>query len=345
MNICDPKYNEGDYTKFLQKLLPQGPAFPRITYNAMYALLSAFAVELLRIDTQISDLNCESTPEGADLLIGDWEKDAGFPDQCFNIPATLTDRRAQVRARLIFPGGLATGWTGTGNVTAGSNVITGIADTSGIQVGDAVAPSAGYKGNGRYLVTDKTASTITLEQNATHTAAGASLTAYFNTAEVSERFFTAVITWLGYTLVGFEYYDAFLIGPEKQAADITGDITITSPTITNVSTVSNILVGDYLSIDTGFTGSNIKEVKVLSKTESPNTITVDRNATANSTGETIRIFRGQPFGMGDGLGDVYRYAVKIKFSLGSPPADNDTLIKCVLGRLKQSHITFLYQTI
>ncbi|NIO79118.1 MAG: hypothetical protein GTN53_00995, partial [Candidatus Aminicenantes bacterium] len=90
-------------------------------------------------------------PGETDQLIAEWEIDCGFPDECYDIPTTLSARRQQLVNRLIFPGHITTGWTDTGNVTAGSPIIAGLADTTDILIGDAVHVSAGFEG-GKYLV-------------------------------------------------------------------------------------------------------------------------------------------------------------------------------------------------
>ncbi len=284
----------------------------------------------------------ESHPGETDQLIAEWEIDCGFPDECYDIPTTLSARRQQVVNRIIFPGHITTGWTGTGNVTAGSAVITGIADTTDILIGDAVHVSAGFQG-GKYIVIDKDASSITLEQTALKNATGATLTGYFYTAEPSERFFKRLLILLGYGFYSFEYFDSFLMGPLPNGYAETGDPQAASDTIINVSSTAGIEVGQYLWIKEGFniTGGDYKELKVLAKTV--NTIQVDRNAAATVAGTDLIGFNLKPSGMGDGIGGAFAHAVTIKFTLGAAPADTDTLLKCVFNKLKPAHTVFLYQ--
>lgn len=340
--IWTPKYTAEDYARMLLKLQPPGDAFPRDQASVNFNFMLGFAQELRRIDEQIHNLIKESHPEQTDQMITEWEIDCGFPDECYDIPLTLSARRLQVINRLIFPGHITTGWTDTGNVTAGSAVITGLADTTDILIGDAVHVSAGFQG-GKYLVIDKTASTITLEQAALKTAAGATLTGYFYTAEPSERFFKRLLILLGYSFFAFEYYDSFLVGPSPNGYTETGDAVSASDTLINVSSTAGIEVGQYLWIKQGFnlTGDLNKELKVLAKTV--NTIQVDRNAAANAAGTDLVGFNLPPSGMGDPIGGAYAYAVLIKFFLGAAPADTDTLLKCVFNKLKPAHTIFLYQ--
>ncbi|NIO83407.1 MAG: hypothetical protein GTN53_22855, partial [Candidatus Aminicenantes bacterium] len=211
-------------------------------------------------------------------------------------------------------------------------------------IGDAVHVSAGFEG-GKYLVIDKTASTITLEQTALKDATGAALTGYFYTAEPSERFLKRLLILLGYTFVSIEYFDAFQLGPLPTGYTSTGDPQNGSDIIINVVSTAGLNVGDYLWVSEGFdiTGDDKKELKVLAKTAS--TIQVDRNAIATATGADLIGYPFQPSGMGDPLGDAYLFTAKIKFSLGSPPADTDTLLKCVFNKLKPAHTVFLYEVV
>lgn len=326
----------------LIKLQPPGDAFPRNNTSINFDFMLGFAQELRRIDEQIHNLIKESHPEQTDQLVTEWEIDCGFPDECYDIPITLSARRLQIINRLIFPGHITTGWTDAGNVTAGSAIITGLGDTTDILIGDAVHVSAGFQG-GKYLVVDKTTSTIILEQTALKTAAGATLTGYFYTAEPSERFFKRLLILLGYGFFAFEYYDTFMVGPPPTGYAETGDAVSGSDTLINVSSTAGIEVGQYLWIKEGFniTGGLFKELKVLAKTA--NTIQVDRNAALNAGGTDLIGFPFQPSGMGDPIGGAYAYAVLVKFTLGAPPADTDTLIKCVFNKLKPAHTIFLYQ--
>ena len=340
--IWTPKFTEREYARMLIKCFPPGAVFPRDENKDLFALMEGLGAELRRIDEQVHGLIKEAHPEQADQLIAEWEIDTGFPDDCYNIALTLVERRAQVLRRIIFPGFLTTGWTGTGDITAGSDIITNCTSTDGLYIGDAVQPSAGYPG-GKYIVKDKTANTITLEQIAHRTAAGVSLTAYFEKAEASERFFKQLLEFLGYTFYAFEYFDIFQVGPAPNGYAATGDPQSGSDTIINVSSTAGIEVGHYLWIKEGFNliGGDNKELKVLAKTA--NTIQVDRNATATAAGTDLIGFNLQPAGCGDGIGDAFAHAVTIKFILGASPADTDALLKCVFNKLKQSHTVFLYQ--
>jgi len=341
--IWNPKFTDEEYARMLLKLQPPGDPFPHDSDSVNYNFMLGFAQELRRIDEQIHNLITEAHPGEADQLIAEWEIDCGFPDECYDIPITLSARRLQVVNRIIFPGHITTGWADAGNVTAGSQVITGLADTTDILIGDAVHVSAGFQG-GKYLVIDKTASTVTLEQTALKDAAGATLTGYFYTAEPSERFFKRLLILLGYSFFAFEYYDKFLIGPSPNGYTATGDPQIGSDTIINVSSTAGIEIGQYLWISAGFdlTGNTNKELKVLAKTA--NTVQVDRNAAATAAGADLVGFNLQPSGMGDPIGAAYAYTVLIKFYLGAPPADTDILLKCVFNKLKPAHTIFLYQT-
>ena len=69
------------------------------------------------------------------------------------------------------------GWTGTGNTSIGSAVISSIADTTGIRIGNYVSVSSGFADIGRLRVIAKGASSITVDRNATAAATGATITA------------------------------------------------------------------------------------------------------------------------------------------------------------------------
>lgn len=329
----EPKYKDTEYAWMLMKEFPSGDAFPRNPFTSLYKYMLAFAQELRRIDIQINNLVKESTPESTDELIGEWEIDAGFPD-CLDIPTTLSARRAQVLNRLIFPGHLETGWADTGNITAGSPIITGIGDTTDLMIGDAVFASAGFQ-SGKYIVIDRTASTITLEQNAFKNATGASLTAFFYSAELSERFLKAIALFYGYTITQFTYFDIFLLGPEANDFSEIGNTNNGSPVISSIADTSDISVGDYVSVEKGFP---LKEHKVISKDAT--SITLDVNALSTIASVDLIGFTGKPHGMGDPIGDGLLFLVEMDVSLGSNP--DGVLLECLFGKLKHSHINFIY---
>jgi uncharacterized protein YmfQ (DUF2313 family) len=211
MTIGSPIYTDRQYARMLLKLFPQGDAFPRIESNTFFDFLLGLAQELARIDARINTLVAESTPEAADELIEEHETDLGLPDGfTFPIPANLAERQARARDMEIFPGFLATGWTDTGTLTAGSAIVSGLSDTSDIFVGDAVSFAAGWD-NAKIIIIDKTDTTLTLEQNAP--ASGTTvLTGYFDKAEQSERFYNAIAGYMGCVINSFTYYGMFLMG-------------------------------------------------------------------------------------------------------------------------------------
>jgi len=204
---CLNKFTEEQYTKMLVNLFPTGAAFPREIGNTFYNFMNAHAPELFRLDGRISKLFWETVLNSEcngvtfpDELLPEWEKDFGFPDNCFDIPAAVSDRIEQLLYRVIFPLTIETGYVSTGNTTKDSNIITGVADTTDIYVGDLVHLSTGYFDQGKYEVLEKTASTLTLESEAFRTKTGATLTGYFLRQEHSERFFKALVKYLDSSL-------------------------------------------------------------------------------------------------------------------------------------------------
>ena len=69
------------------------------------------------------------------------------------------------------------GWTGTGNTSIESAVISSIADTTGIRIGNYVSVSSGFADIGRLRVIAKGASSITVDRNAIAAVTGATITA------------------------------------------------------------------------------------------------------------------------------------------------------------------------
>jgi len=99
------RYTVNQYTEMLKALLPPGRAFPRDSDTRLHELLESFAVEFVELDEQTNQVVIESNPEAADALIGEWETEMGFPDECYSIPSLLADRRAQILGRLTVRGG------------------------------------------------------------------------------------------------------------------------------------------------------------------------------------------------------------------------------------------------
>jgi len=219
MQIGSPIYSDTEYARMLLKLFPQGDAFPRVESNSMWDFVLGLAQEYRRIDTRINALVAESSPEAADELIEEYEIDMGFPDGAFGIPATLAERRTQVLDREIFPTYLLTAWNDTGNTVAGSNVITGLANTTLARVGDLVTIT-GSLDSGKYEIIDKGVDSITIEQTLTATVNGAAITAYFGKSEQSERFYSSVANYYGCTITAFTYYGMCLAGVAVMGDDI-----------------------------------------------------------------------------------------------------------------------------
>lgn len=97
--------SEADYLNLLQGLLPLGAAWPRDPESVLTKLLSAFAVELARLDQRADDLLEEADPRTTFELLTDWERVAGLPDTCTGEADTLEQRRQELLQRLTGLGG------------------------------------------------------------------------------------------------------------------------------------------------------------------------------------------------------------------------------------------------
>jgi uncharacterized protein YmfQ (DUF2313 family) len=94
-----------DYRAQLQALLPQGPAWPDDADSATWHILDGIAQELARIDGRCGDLIEEADPLTTFELLGDWERVVGLL-ACRTSPAALlSQRRAELHAKLTNLGG------------------------------------------------------------------------------------------------------------------------------------------------------------------------------------------------------------------------------------------------
>lgn len=96
---------EDQYLAQLQALLPPGSAWPHDADTDLTRLLSANAIELVRVSARADQLLNEADPRTASELLSDWERVAGLPDPCVTADLTVDQRRASLVAKLTSLGG------------------------------------------------------------------------------------------------------------------------------------------------------------------------------------------------------------------------------------------------
>lgn len=94
-----------DYCQQLTTLLPPGPAWDKEFQPQLHALLQALAPELAQLDARALQLLDESFLDTFHELLADWERVLGLPDECIGPGATVSERKAMVRSRLVELGG------------------------------------------------------------------------------------------------------------------------------------------------------------------------------------------------------------------------------------------------
>jgi uncharacterized protein YmfQ (DUF2313 family) len=94
------------YRDQLKSLLPPGRAITREPGANIDTLLDGLAQEWARLDAAGLELAVDVNPLTTLLLLPDWERAAGLPDDCIGeLAETLQDRRADLVARLSSTGG------------------------------------------------------------------------------------------------------------------------------------------------------------------------------------------------------------------------------------------------
>jgi uncharacterized protein YmfQ (DUF2313 family) len=94
-----------DYREQLKKLTPQGIAIPTENTSNFVKLLDALAQECARVDAMAVLLINESFPDTTQLLLPNWERVAGLPDECSQPAETLQLRRKALLAKVAARGG------------------------------------------------------------------------------------------------------------------------------------------------------------------------------------------------------------------------------------------------
>ena len=95
-----------EYVAMLRALMPKGRAWGIEPDSIWIELLTGFSFELVRIEEKWEKLFSERDTRYTDELISYHETEFGLPDECTDPAATLSERRAELQAKLLARGGL-----------------------------------------------------------------------------------------------------------------------------------------------------------------------------------------------------------------------------------------------
>jgi hypothetical protein len=93
---------QDEQAQTLSVFMPSGKAFmaAQIDDSKLRALINGLAVEQWRSENLMNDITYEHQIDQTTLLIEEWERALGIPDQCFKTDGMLEVRRQQVIAKL-----------------------------------------------------------------------------------------------------------------------------------------------------------------------------------------------------------------------------------------------------
>ncbi|MDP8798328.1 YmfQ family protein [Serratia marcescens] len=95
-----------EYQRALQSLIPTGLAWPRDPGGVQGAVIRAFATGFQRSDNDAIALLVGAFPETATIMLTEWEKTLGLPDDCsIGEVDTIAKRQAAVVSKFISTGG------------------------------------------------------------------------------------------------------------------------------------------------------------------------------------------------------------------------------------------------
>lgn len=97
--------SKDDYTQAHAQFLPRGLAWPTSRGSVLGKLFAAFSRLYVAVHAALILLAKELDPRSSVLLLSDWEKFAGLPDECSLVQATESERRAAVMAKIAATGG------------------------------------------------------------------------------------------------------------------------------------------------------------------------------------------------------------------------------------------------
>jgi len=95
-----------EYSRALQALIPTGLAWPRDPGGIQAAVIRALATGFQRSDNDAIALLVGAFPETATIMLTEWEKTLGLPDDCsIGEVDTIAKRQAAVVSKFISTGG------------------------------------------------------------------------------------------------------------------------------------------------------------------------------------------------------------------------------------------------
>jgi uncharacterized protein YmfQ (DUF2313 family) len=97
--------NKDDYTLAHTQFLPRGMVWPRHLSSLWMKLFAAFSRTYAEIHGTLTLLADELDPRKASLMLEEWEKFAGLPDECTLVAGTEPERQAALVAKLTSTGG------------------------------------------------------------------------------------------------------------------------------------------------------------------------------------------------------------------------------------------------
>lgn len=103
--IIKPK-SAGEHQQLMASFMPNGRPFlaKSLSQTTLYKLIYGLAVECARVEGVITDIETNHDIRETTLLIDEWEKALGIPDDCFTNTVDLPIRRKQVIAKLASMG-------------------------------------------------------------------------------------------------------------------------------------------------------------------------------------------------------------------------------------------------
>ena len=102
-----PALSKYDFVNILQKLLPNGAAWPRTPGANITRLLAALARLATTFNLRLQVLLDELNPATSSELLPEWEAFTGACGSCCTEPGSMKDRRAHVISKLIEQGSLS----------------------------------------------------------------------------------------------------------------------------------------------------------------------------------------------------------------------------------------------
>lgn len=95
-----PSFTTDMFRSAFMSLLPTGPIWRRSADGVLYKLSSAWAASFARNSDRAANLLVDAFPSSTIELLPEWEATLGLPDPCAGAAPSVTQRRAQVVARL-----------------------------------------------------------------------------------------------------------------------------------------------------------------------------------------------------------------------------------------------------